>query len=46
MPAIHVRRASGQVLAHGPDGNRWEVDTVIEDIEATTREARPACGAR
>ena len=26
-------RSSGQVLGGDPDGNRWEVYTVLEDIE-------------
>lgn len=26
-----------------PDGNRWEVYTVLEDIEDTSREAKAAC---
>ena len=29
-----------------PDGNRWEVYTVLEDIEAVTPEAQTACCAR
>ena len=29
-----------------PDGNRWEVYTVIEDIEAVAPEAQAACCAR
>ena len=29
-----------------PDGNRWEVYTVLEDIEAMTPEAQTACCAR
>ncbi len=26
-----------------PDGNRWEVYTVLEDLEDVSREATPAC---
>jgi hypothetical protein len=29
-----------------PDGNRWEVYTVLEDIEEVSREATTACCAR
>ena len=29
-----------------PDGNRWEVYTVLEDIEEVSREAQAACCAR
>ncbi len=29
-----------------PDGNRWEVYTVLEDIENESREAETACCAR
>ena len=29
-----------------PDGNRWEVYTVLEDIEDASREARTACCPR
>jgi hypothetical protein len=29
-----------------PDGNRWEVYTVIEDIEDVAPEAQAACCAR
>ena len=29
-----------------PDGNRWEVYTVLEDIEDVSREAQSACCAR
>jgi len=29
-----------------PDGNRWEVYTVLEDIEDEAREAKTACCAR
>ena len=28
-----------------PDGNRWEVYTVLEDVEEVSREAKPACCA-
>ena len=29
-----------------PDGNRWEVYTVLEDVEEVSREAQAACCAR
>ncbi|MFY9550755.1 MAG: ArsI/CadI family heavy metal resistance metalloenzyme [Thermoanaerobaculia bacterium] len=29
-----------------PDGNRWEVYTVLEDLEDTARESQTACCAR
>ena len=29
-----------------PDGNRWEVYTVLEDVEDVSREAQAACCAR
>ncbi len=29
-----------------PDGNRWEVYTVLEDVEHASREAQAACCAR
>ncbi len=29
-----------------PDGNRWEIYTVLEDIEDMTRETQTACCAR
>ena len=29
-----------------PDGNRWEVYTVLEDVEDVSREARSACCAQ
>jgi catechol 2,3-dioxygenase-like lactoylglutathione lyase family enzyme len=29
-----------------PDGNRWEIYTVLEDIEDSSREAQAACCAR
>jgi catechol 2,3-dioxygenase-like lactoylglutathione lyase family enzyme len=29
-----------------PDGNRWEVYTVLEDIEEVSREAQAACCAK
>jgi catechol 2,3-dioxygenase-like lactoylglutathione lyase family enzyme len=29
-----------------PDGNRWEIYTVLEDLEEVSREARSACCAQ